>query len=146
MSPFFVADLSVRGDLVAKAEYGYEQLEQIPGAMDLIVHFSTNLWRSPDEFETTLPHGREHMSFRWRATAGSSGISTLRSHGELASMGLLASGLDTDADHVTLETFQKHLLRELRDTEFEPAFALMDLKERPLVAVISFLNPTDKAD
>jgi hypothetical protein len=146
MRHFFVADINVRGELQAVAEYRYEQLELIPGAAELIVHFATALWRSPEEFETALPHGRDHMNFRWRATAETAGICTLRNNGELASMGLLACGINPDADHVTLETFQKHLLRELRGTEYEPAFALMDLKQRPLVAVFSFLEPEDKTD
>jgi hypothetical protein len=146
MRSFFVADLNVKGELQALAEYGYASLEQIPGAAELIVHFSTNLYRQPEEFETTLPHGRTHMTFRWRASADTAGISSLRSHGELASVALLASGKNADADHLTLDAFQKHLVRELHNTQFEPAFELMDLRQRPLVAVISFLEPTDKID
>jgi hypothetical protein len=61
-------------------------------------------------------------------------------------LSLLASGIDPEADRLTLDAFQKHLLRELRDTGFEPAFALMDLKQRPLVATINFKSPTEPAD
>jgi hypothetical protein len=146
MGNFFVADLNVRGELQALAEYGYATLEQIPGAAELIVHFATILYRQPEEFETPLPHGRDHMTYRWRASGETTGISTLRSRGELASVALLASGKNPDADHLTLDAFQKHLVRELHNTEFEPAFELMDLRPRPLVAVISFLEPTDKID
>jgi hypothetical protein len=146
MRRFFVADLNVRGELQAAAEYRYEQLEAIPGAGELIVHFSTHIWRSPDEFETPLPHGREHMTFRWRATAKTAGITTLRSHGELASVGLLATGIEPDADTITFDAFQKHLLRELHGTPFEPAFALMEIKDRPLIATMTFLDPPDKTD
>jgi hypothetical protein len=38
------------------------------------------------------------------------------------------------------------LLREWRDTGFEPAFGLMDLKQRPLVATINFRSPTAPGD
>jgi hypothetical protein len=40
-----VADLTVRGDLQATAEYRYEQLEQVPGAAELIIQFATHLCR-----------------------------------------------------------------------------------------------------
>src|SRR3982750_4536439 len=49
---FFVADLNAKGELRAEAEYRYEQLEQVPGAADLISTFSAAVWRSPEEFET----------------------------------------------------------------------------------------------
>ena len=142
---FFVADLNVRGELRASAAYHYEQLEQIPGAADLITTLATELYRSPNEFEIDLP-GSHSLRFRWRSSASSAGIATLRADGELASLALLASGIDADADRITLAAFQTHLLRELRDTPFEPAFALMDITERPLVAVVPFAAPSDQVD
>ena len=51
-----------------------------------------------------------------------------------------------NADRITLEAFQHHLLRELRDTAYEPAFALMELDERPLVASINFASPEEEID
>ena len=42
--------------------------------------------------------------------------------------------------------FQRHLLLGLHDTGYEPAFALMDLSERPLVATINFAVPHPPAD
>ena len=145
MPNFHVADLSTRGDLLATAEYGYEQLEQIPAAAELIVQLATNLYRSPDEFEIPLAPSK-HLTFRWRSSAPTAGISTVRWDTQLASLGLLASGLNRDADHVTLAAFQSHLLRELRNTEFEPAFALMELTQRPLVVSVPFHAPDDKLD
>ena len=56
-------------------------------------------------------------------------------------MSLLACGLDPSADKITLEAFQQHLLRELHDTGYEPAFALTEIEERPLVATINFAAP-----
>ena len=70
----------------------------------------------------------------------------MRHNGELMSLSLLASGLDADADTITLNAFQSHLLRELRDTRFEPAFDLTNLLERPLVATINFRSPELPAD
>ena len=147
--PFYVADLDVRGELQLMAEYRYEHLEQVPGAAALIGQFSAWLWRSPDEFEEVfdeaLPGGDAplDLAFRWRSSSNSSGIATVRWRGELASLSLLASGLAHEADRLTLAAFQQHLLRELRDTPYEPAFTLMDLRERPLVATFNFSSPPD---
>ena len=41
------------------------------------------------------------------------------------------------------KAFQRHLLTELRDTGYEPAFALLDLHQRPLVATVAFASPPD---
>jgi len=140
---FFVSDLNSRGDLLATAEYTYEMLEKVPGAAELIVHFSTNLYRSPQEFETTLPHVST-LSMRWLASAETAGIATLRNKGELTSLALLVSGQNVEADHLTLEAFQKHLLRELHGTAIEPSFALMEITQRPLVASVAFAAPKDQ--
>src|SRR5687768_9178560 len=145
MRTFYVADLNVRGELLAKQAYRYEQLEQLPGAADLITSFATLLWRSPDEFEATLPTSRG-VRVRWRASSATSGVVTLRCDDVLASLSLLASGVSADADHVTFDAFQRHLLRELHGTDTEPAFALMELSERPLIATINFQSPTDDLD
>src|SRR5687767_11097831 len=78
---FFVADLDLRGDLKATAEYRYEQLEQIPGAAELIIQFSTHLYRTPEEFEIPLDRRKPHLIYRWRASSETSGIATLRDGG-----------------------------------------------------------------
>ena len=143
---FFVADFDVKGDLRALAEYRYEDLERIPGAGELIVRFSTALYRSPQTFELALPSAKAETTFRWLASADSAGIATLRTAGDLTSLSLLASGLNPQSDHLTLEAFQTHLLRELHDTGVEPSFALMDLKERPVVATINFASPQEQVD
>jgi hypothetical protein len=65
---------------------------------------------------------------------------------ELISVSVLCSGISEEADRVTLQTLQDHILRELRDTGFEPAFALMELAERPLAATINFQSPPQQAD
>jgi hypothetical protein len=138
MSPgrFFVSDLSSTGDVVATAEYTYEILEKVPGAAELIAHLSTNLYRSPQEFETSLPHVPT-LTMRWLASAKTAGIATLRNRGELTSLALLVSGQNPDADHLTLEAFAKHILRELHGTAIEPSFALMEIAQRPLVASVA---------
>ena len=143
---FFVADFNARGELRAKQRYEYEQLERIPGAAELIVHFSTVLWRQPEEFETSLPLGSKQLNFRWRASADTAGIATLRSSKDLITLSLLASGINVEADRITLDAFQRHLLRELHDTGVEPAFGLMDLTERPIIASIAFQSPADQTD
>ena len=145
MKSFCVADLNVRGELIAKQTYRYDQLEQIPGAVDLVTAFATLLWRTPDEFETTLPTPTG-VAARWRSSSATSGIVTLRCNDVLASLSLLASGVSAEADRVTLDAFQRHLVRELHGTATEPAFALMDLSERPVVATINFQSPADELD
>ena len=143
---FWVADLNARGELQSKAEYRYDHLEQVSEAAELIIQFSTLLWRNPDGIETSLSPPFAHLWLRWRAVAPTAGIATLRCRGELSALSLLATGKDRDADTITLETFQRHLLRELHDTGFEPAFGLMGLAERPLVATINFAPPAEQAD
>jgi hypothetical protein len=145
MKTFHVADLNARGELLSQQAYRYDQLEQLPGAGELITTLATLLWRTPEEFETTLPTSRG-VQVRWRSSSTTSGILTLRCAGELASLSLLASGLSDDADRLTLEAFQRHLLRELHGTPTEPAFALMDLRPRPLIATINFGSPPDELD
>ena len=144
--PFCVADLSARGELQLKAQYRYADLEQIPGASELIGYFSGQLWRSPAEFEGALPIDDTTLTFRWRSASPTSGIATLRTNGRLAAVSLLASGVSESTDHLTLETFQLHLLRELHDTGFEPAFALVELSERPLSATFNFQSPEGQVD
>lgn len=143
---FFVADLEPSGDLRGVEEYTYGQLEQVPGAIELIAPLSAALWQSPEEFETPLRVDRPRLTLRWRRTAATAGVATVRSAGRLASLSLAASGLDADADRLTLEAYQLHLLHELRDTPHEPAFALMHLDQRPLLATIAFHSPPDPAD
>jgi len=144
--PFTVADLNVRGELQLKQSYDYATLEQIPGTTDLIAQFSGELWKTPDEFEIRLGLSHSRLIFRWHSTATSAGVATLRSDDDLASLSLLACGLDREADQITLASFQKHLLRELHDTGFEPAFGLMELEDRPLVATINFRSPSNETD
>ena len=143
---FFVADLNAKGELRSEAEYRYEQLEQVPGAADLISTFSAAVWRSPEEFETVLHPRNRRLTLRWRAAAATAGIATVRNGEDLASISLLCSGLDENADSITLKAYQHHLLSELRDTGYEPAFGLMDLRNRPLVATVGFLAPPDPTD
>lgn len=143
MAGFFVADLNVRGELRSIEQYEYAQLEQIPGASDIIADLAGALWAAPKEFEKTLPHVHG-ITLRWWASAETAGIATVRCDAELISLSLLASGKNPEVDLITFHAFQSHLLRELRNTGFEPAFALMELAQRPIVATINFISPPDK--
>jgi hypothetical protein len=138
MRVFFVADLNTQGDLRAVTEYDYNALEQIPGASDLIGRCSGELWKSPEEMEVFLSDSGR-ISLRWRATAASAGIATVRrADGDLVSLSLLAAGRDAEADKTTLAAMQQHLVRGLRQTRFEPAFDLLQLQQRPLLATMTF--------
>ena len=70
------------------AEYKYEQLEQIPGASDLIGTLSGAVWRSPLEFETPLHEERRRLVLRWRSTAATAGVATVWDGQSLASVSL----------------------------------------------------------
>jgi hypothetical protein len=142
---YHVADLNVRGELMSEQEYTYAQIERVSGASMLIASFASNLWRAPDGFDMPV-NEQGSVVARWRASSEASGILTLRCDEALASLSLLASGVNADADRITLEAFQRHLLRELRDTQTEPAFALLELAHRPLVATINFRSPAAQAD
>jgi hypothetical protein len=146
MRRFYIADVNASGELRAMAEYRYEQLEQIPGASDLIGTLSGAVWRSPLEFETPLHDDRQHLVLRWRASASTAGVATIWDRDRLASVSIACSGLDEDADRITLDAYQRHLLAELRDTGYEPAFSLVHLRERPLLATVGFRTPADPAD
>jgi hypothetical protein len=144
MPGFWIIDLSGTGEIRLKQEYEYRILEQLPGASELIGLFSTHLWRSPDEFMASLPGAR--LAMRWRSCSETSGIATLRHQGAIASLSVLLCGGEPDGGAATLQPLQMHLVRELHDTGFEPAFDLMHIRERPLSASINLQAPQDPAD
>lgn len=143
---FLMADLNGRGELRMRELYSYAALERVPGAGDLIIRCSTAMWQNPNQFDIALSSSSDAPSLRWSACAPTAGIATIRFQGRLMSLSLLASGLDPDADTITLRAFQTHLLRELHDTGIEPAFMLMELAERPLAATINFDSPSQTDD
>jgi hypothetical protein len=136
---FWVIDLTGTGEVQLKQEYDYLSLEQLEGAAEMIGIFSSHLWRSPEGFDVELA-GAE-LNMRWRACADGAGIATLRQGEELISLSALLSGQVADADAATLQALQSHLVRELHDTGYEPAFDLVHLRERPLVASMNFAAP-----
>ena len=141
MREFLMADLNTRGELQFQQLYSYALLEQVPGAVDLIARFSSAIWREPQGDEVMVPCDDGAIGRRWLACAPTAGIASVRCGNDLSSLTLLASGIDTDSDLSTLKAYQSHLLHQLRDTEIEPAFALLELKSRPLAATINFRSP-----
>ena len=144
MSPFWVVDLTPTGEIRLRQDYEYQILEKIPGAVDLITAFSTHLWRETAQFDILLPGGR--LNLRWWACADTAGIATLRQGTELASLSLLLCGRDPDVDAAVKKSLQLHLVRELHDTGFEPAFDVMNITDRPLLASIHFRPPAQPQD
>jgi len=61
--------------------------------------------------------------------------------GELVSLSVLAARNDTDP--ATFTVLQQHLVRQLRQTPYEPAFDLIGLKQRPVLATITFVCNDD---
>jgi hypothetical protein len=143
MPSFHVADLTPQGELQLQAEYRYEELEQLPGAGDLIGIFSGLFWRGSDEFVAELEGG---LTLRLSQPAPTTAIASLRqADDKLLSLSLLLTGLDVDADQITLGSLQTHLLRELHGTPFEAAFSLLQISARPLVASIHLAPPDNPA-
>lgn len=143
--PFYVADLNARGERLSEAEYTYAVLEQVPYAAELIVACATRIWQSPQEFELNLPCADSiGIDVRWWACANGAGMLSVRYAGQIASLSLLASGLDPAGDDQTMRVFQQHLLRELHDTGSEAAFDLLDLHRRPLVATTLLIPPSSQ--
>src|SRR5437016_7764162 len=139
---FHVADLNAQGELLLQADYTYELLERIPLSWDMLVTCATSIWRSPEEFESSLPApGPAKLALRWRNCARGAGILTIRHGDQVASLSLLASGIEPDGDSLTCSALQQHLVRELHDTGNEPAFSLLELPQRPLLATILILPP-----
>jgi hypothetical protein len=137
---FWVADLDAKGEIKLKEQYEYDTLQMIDLAAIMIAEFATFIWRDPAGFEIGMP-GAQNLVVRWRPTAETAGIATLRSHGKLASISLFAAGLDRQSDALTFQAFQNHLVKELHDTGYEPAFDLLDIPERPIVASVHFAAP-----
>jgi hypothetical protein len=145
MPSFWVVDLTGTGEVRLKQEYEYRLLEPLPGAMDLIGLFSMHLWRSPEEFLVSLPGGGT-LNMRWRSVSETSGYATLRDREELVSLSVFLCGREPEDGAATLKPLQLHLVRELHDTGFEPAFDLMNIRERPLLASINFRSPEGVGD
>ena len=147
MPPFHVADLSAQGELQLRAQYLYQDLEQLPGAADLIGIFSGQLWQNQgNEWSVSLfPY---NLKIRLMSPAETSAIATVwertsADRESLLSLSLLLTGKNKDADDLTVRALQTHLLRELHGTEFEAGFALMGLKERPMVASVHLGLPAN---
>lgn len=143
MKGFCVADLDARGELLAQEHYDYATLERVSGCSELIGHLSGQLYRSPTEFETSLPDTGGALILRWYGVSETAGIASVRHEDELAALSLLASGLDPRADELTLEAFQRRLVYLLHDTGYEPCFDLLGIAERPLVATVNFTSGRD---
>jgi hypothetical protein len=145
MKQFVVADLDASGALLMRERYTYETLERVPGAVELIAQMSAALYRSPQEFEARLDGSR--LAMRWRAVSDSSGIATVRWGRTLVAVSMLVSGLNADTDSATLGAVQRHVMTELRDTGFEPGFALVEIPDRPLLATMNLREPpVDEAE
>jgi hypothetical protein len=150
-SGFTVVDLTAQCEVRSVAHYTYPLLEQIEAAAELIGFCSGQLWQSPEEFDVCLPPSLAALALRWRSVATTAGILSVRSSpapaGSAAlSLSLLAGGVEPEADRLTLQTFQQHVVRQLHDTPFEPAFDLLHLWQRPLLATLALSPPAQERD
>jgi hypothetical protein len=92
MKSFHVVDVNPQGEVRATQAYDYATLERIPGCSELIGRFSGQLYQWPEGFELPLTTGAEAITFRWRASAATAGIATVRAGPQLASLSILATG------------------------------------------------------
>jgi hypothetical protein len=143
---FTVVDLTPQCQIRQTTQYGYEVLERLEGAAELIGLCSGRLWASPDEFELALPQTEGRLNLRWRSSADSAGIATLRDADRTLSLSLLAGGQNPDADAITLQAFQQHAVHEFHGTAIEPSFDLIHVRERPLLATVGLFAPADVKD
>ncbi|MGC4076083.1 MAG: hypothetical protein QM702_03435 [Rubrivivax sp.] len=109
--------------------------------------FSNQLYRGDGAhtFELAPLGGVANLRFRWSASAPTAGVATIRADEQLASLSILATGINPSADSITLAAFQRRLTQELHDTGFEPAFGLLELDQRPLVATVPFYSPSEES-
>ena len=142
MPPFLVADLDPQGELKLQAEYRYEELELIPGASELIAVISGLLWQAQGDFDAPLD---AKLALRLAMPSPTTAIASLRQskNEKLLSLSLLLTGINADADQLTINALQTHLLRELHGTPFEPAFGLLQISARPLIASIHLALPEE---
>lgn len=145
MRAYTVVDLTPQCEIRSQVLYEYTLLERIEGAAELIGLFSAEIWRNPEEFEV-IPEKGSKLVFRWRATSPSTGSATLRNAEQTLSLSLLASGVDSVSDEITLQALQKHAVAELRGTPFEPAFDLITLRARPLLVTVGLTVPKEASD
>lgn len=138
MNHFCVADLNVHGELRTRQAYAYASLERLPGCRDLIADLASLLYRLPGGFDAPLANTDDLLTLRFAAIAPTAGIATLRTAGRVTSVSLVLTGLDAEADTITRSAYQRHLVRLHRDSGYEPAFDLLDLDDRPLVATLDF--------
>jgi hypothetical protein len=143
---FTAVDLTPQCESRNALRYEYDLLEKIEGASELIGQFSAEIWRNPEAFALSLPQTSGRMTVCWCAAAPTSGVAVLRDERQAFSISLLASGLDPNADKLILEAYNQHVVHELEDTPFEPAFDLIDLQPRPLLATIGLFLPEGEAD
>jgi hypothetical protein len=141
-----VVDLSPQCEVRLKARYEYGLLERIDGAAELIGQCAGAIWQNPETFDVPVDGTTGPLTLRWRATARTTGLAIVHGPGQLLSVSLLASGLEPDADRLTLEAFQNHVVLALHDTGYEPAFGLIELLNRPMVATVGFFMPDGELD
>ena len=141
MPTFHVADLNALGELRQLTEYDSASLEAIPLASELISRCWQELSQNSDTFESPMCDDGK-TSIRWRTTGKGAGILTVRNQaGDPVSISVLSSIYQRD--ETTFAVLQQHLVRQLHQTRFEPAFDLMQIKERPLVATITLSCPDE---
>jgi hypothetical protein len=103
---------------------------------------SGQLYRSPSEFEAPLSRGSERVILRWNSSSPTTGIATTRTGDELLTLSILAAGVSSDADRITLEAIQSRITKELHDSGTEPGFGFLNLPMRPLLATLTVRDPS----
>ena len=146
MRGFTAIDLSPQCEVRLQARYEYDLLQRIDGAAELIGELAGEIWKSPEAFDARISATTEPLEVRWCASANTAGVLIIHDTRQTLSVSLLAAGLERAADMLTLAAFQKHVVSNLHDTGYEPAFDLIELWQRPLLATVGFRMPPTGPD
>jgi hypothetical protein len=94
-----------------------------------------------DDFRERLPvPGLEHVELKW-TREGSGALATFWSRNVPVTTSALAPGLDADDALAVLESVQQLVLQFHGDSPEEPAFDLLAVAERPLLATLPIPVP-----
>lgn len=144
---FWVIDLHPSGDVRSTERYTYALLQQIPSADDLITQIATELYRNPNGFELHVGTQRA-LLLRFAPISQSSAALTVRerSSSAVVSFSLMLTEAEPAHESISLDAFQKQVVRELHGTEHEASFAIRGLTQRPALISLSLHDPKNPAD
>ncbi len=115
----------------------------VPGAVEV---FRSMLDRHGDNFREPLPiPAFAHIGLSW-TRQGTAAVASFWARGDPVTTSALAPGLDAGDDHAALDGIQSLVLHFHGDSPSEPAFDLLTIADRPLLATVPIPVPSNRAD